>query len=73
MNKSRARFRSMVRKVPLQIDDIDKISLISGDIKFMLRSNSNVFLGKEAPYCFLSQIERSYAELTFGCNLNQMV
>lgn len=72
VNKSRARFRSMVRKVPLQIDDIDKISLISGDIKSMLRSNSNVFLGKEAPYCFLSQIERSYAELTFGCNLNQM-
>ncbi|XP_057780483.1 mechanosensitive ion channel protein 1, mitochondrial-like [Salvia miltiorrhiza] len=72
VNKSRAKFRSMVRQIPLQIDDIDKISLISEDIKSMLRSHSNVFLGKEAPYCFLSQIERSYAELTFGCNLKQV-
>ncbi|KAH6779916.1 Mechanosensitive ion channel protein [Perilla frutescens var. hirtella] len=72
VNKSRAKFRSMVRKIPLQIDDIDKISLISENIKSMLRSNSKVFLGKEPPYCFLSQIERSYAELTFGCNLKQV-
>ncbi|KAL1549820.1 mechanosensitive ion channel protein 1, mitochondrial isoform X1 [Salvia divinorum] len=72
VNKSRAKFRSMVRRIPLQIDDIDKISSISENIKSMLRSHSNVFLGKEAPYCFLSQIERSYAELTFGCNLKQV-
>ncbi|XP_073123828.1 mechanosensitive ion channel protein 1, mitochondrial isoform X3 [Henckelia pumila] len=69
VNKSRAKWRTMSTKIPLQIDDIDKISQISEDIKSMLRSNSNVFLEKEAPYCFLSCIERSYAVLTFGCNL----
>ncbi|KAG8391870.1 hypothetical protein BUALT_Bualt01G0231900 [Buddleja alternifolia] len=72
VNKSRASFRSIVKRIPLQIDDIDKISQISEDIKSMLRTNSNVFLEKEAPYCFLSQIERSYAELTLGCNLKYM-
>ncbi|KAL8499916.1 hypothetical protein ACS0TY_019795 [Phlomoides rotata] len=72
VNKSRAKWRSMVHKIPLQIDDIDKISQISEDIKSMLRSNTNVFLEKEAPYCFLSLIERSYAELTLGCNLKQV-
>ncbi|KAK4418559.1 Mechanosensitive ion channel protein 1, mitochondrial [Sesamum alatum] len=72
INKSRAKWRSIVRKIPLQIDDIDKIPQISEDIKSMLRSNSNVFLEQEAPYCFLSHIERSYAELTLGCNLKQM-
>ncbi|KAL0464839.1 UNVERIFIED_CONTAM: Mechanosensitive ion channel protein 1, mitochondrial [Sesamum latifolium] len=72
INKSRAKWRSIMRKIPLQIDDIDKIPQISEDIKSMLRSNSNVFLEKEAPYCFLSHIERSYAELTLGCNLKQM-
>ncbi|KAI3444502.1 hypothetical protein Pfo_001167 [Paulownia fortunei] len=72
VNKSRAKWRSIIKKIPLGIDDIDKISQISEDIKSMLRSNSNVFLEKEAPYCFLSQIERSYAELTVGCNLKQM-
>ncbi|PPS00875.1 hypothetical protein GOBAR_AA19776 [Gossypium barbadense] len=37
-----------------------------------LRSNSNIFLGKEAPYCFLSHIDSYYAELTIGCNLRRM-
>lgn len=73
VNKSRAQWRSMVRRIPLHIDDLEKIPLLSEDIKTMLKSNSNVFLEKEAPYCFLSRIERSYAELTLGCNLKQMV
>ncbi|KAK2967321.1 hypothetical protein RJ640_006187 [Escallonia rubra] len=72
VNKSRAGWRAMVSKIPLQIDDFDKIPQISDDIKSMLLSHSNVFLEKEAPYCFLSRIERSYAELTLGCNLKQM-
>jgi hypothetical protein len=73
VNKSRAQWRAMVTKIPLQVDDLEKIPLISNEVKSMLRSNSKVFLGKEAPYCFLSQIERSFAELTLGCNLKHMV
>lgn len=69
VNKSRAGWRAMATKIPLQIGDFDKIPQISDDIKSMLRSNSNVFLEKEAPYCYLSRVERSYAELTIGCNL----
>nr|WGO49553.1 mechanosensitive ion channel protein B076847 [Torenia fournieri] len=72
VNKSRAKWRSVVRKIPLQTDDIDKVATISENIKSMLRSNPNVYLDMEAPYCFLSQIERSYAELTLGCNLKNM-
>ena len=73
MNKSRAQWLAAVTKIPLQIEDLDKIPEISNDIKSMLQSNSKVFLGKEAPYCFLSHIESSYAELTVGCNLRHMV
>ncbi|VFR03688.1 unnamed protein product [Cuscuta campestris] len=72
VNKSRAQWRAMVTKVPMQIDDLEKIPQISEDIKNMLKSNANVFLEKEAPYCFLSNLERGYAELTLGCNLKQM-
>ncbi|CAK9134386.1 unnamed protein product [Ilex paraguariensis] len=72
VNKSRAPWRAMVTKIPLQIDYFDKIRQISEDIKSMLRSNPNIFLDKEAPYCFLSRIERTYAELTIGCNLKQL-
>jgi hypothetical protein len=73
VNKSRAQWRAMVTKIPVQIDDLNKIPLISNDIKSMLRSNPKVFLGKEAPYCFLSRIESSFAELALGCNLTHMV
>ncbi|XVE77181.1 hypothetical protein DITRI_Ditri13aG0041200 [Diplodiscus trichospermus] len=72
VNKSRAQWRAVVTKIPLQIENIDKIPQISDDIKSMLLSNSKVFLGKEAPYCFLSHIESSFAELTVGCNLRHM-
>lgn len=73
MNKSRAQWRGMLTKIPLQIDSFEKIPQIADDIKSMIRSNAKIFLGKEAPYCFLSRIENSYAELTIGCNLVHMV
>ncbi|XP_057980768.1 mechanosensitive ion channel protein 1, mitochondrial isoform X2 [Malania oleifera] len=72
VNKSRAQWRAMVAKIPLQIDNFEKIPQMSDDIRSMLRSNSKVFLGNEAPYCFLSRIESSYAEVTLGCNLRKM-
>lgn len=73
MNKSRAQWRAMVTKIPLQSDNLDKVPQIADGIKNMLRSNQKIFLGKEAPYCFLSRVEGSYAELTIGCNLKHMV
>ncbi|KAK2650229.1 hypothetical protein Ddye_017718 [Dipteronia dyeriana] len=72
VNKSRAQWRSMATKIPIEINDCDSIPKISEDIKSFLRSNSKVFLGKEAPYCYLSRIESSFAELTLGCNLKNM-
>ncbi|KAJ7007714.1 hypothetical protein NC653_006674 [Populus alba x Populus x berolinensis] len=72
VNKSRAQWRAVVSKIPVIVDDVEKIPQISNDIKSMLNSNPNVFLGKEAPYCYLSRIENSFAELTLGCNLKQM-
>nr|GLL34397.1 mechanosensitive ion channel protein 1, mitochondrial-like [Ipomoea trifida] len=72
VNKSRAQWRALATKVPLHIEDFEKIPQISEDIKNMLKSYPNVFLEKEVPYCFLSKLERTYAELTLGCNLKYM-
>ncbi|KAK3434900.1 hypothetical protein EUGRSUZ_D02313 [Eucalyptus grandis] len=72
VNKSRAEWRAIVTKIPLQSDDLEKIPPISNDIKNMLKSHPKVFLGREVPYCFLSQVEGSYVELTLGCNLKHM-
>ncbi|XP_004306750.1 PREDICTED: mechanosensitive ion channel protein 1, mitochondrial [Fragaria vesca subsp. vesca] len=73
VNKSRAQWRGMVTRIPLQInDELDKVPQISVDIKNMLRSHPKVFLGKEVPYCFLSRLESTFGELTLGCNLKHM-
>ncbi|XP_061341294.1 mechanosensitive ion channel protein 1, mitochondrial-like [Gastrolobium bilobum] len=72
VNKSRAEYLAIITKIPLQIVDLSKIPQISDDVKSMLRSNAKVFLGKDIPYCFLSRIESSYAELTLGYNLKHM-
>ncbi|KFK30613.1 hypothetical protein AALP_AA6G004300 [Arabis alpina] len=72
VNKSRAQWRAIASKIPLQIDDLDKIPEISKEIKETLRANTKVFLGKEAPYCYLSRVEKSFAELSIGCNLKYM-
>ncbi|XP_028770405.1 mechanosensitive ion channel protein 1, mitochondrial-like [Neltuma alba] len=70
--KSRAECRGMISKIPLKIEAIQRIPKISDEIKNMLRTNGKVLLGKGAPYCYLSRIETSYAELTLGYNLKHM-
>ncbi|KAM0048595.1 putative mechanosensitive ion channel MscS, LSM domain superfamily [Helianthus debilis subsp. tardiflorus] len=72
VNKSRAGWRAMASKIPVQVEDLEKIPLISEEIKNMMKSNANVFLEKEQPYCYLSRVERSFAELSIGCNLKRM-
>ncbi|CAK8560792.1 unnamed protein product [Lathyrus sativus] len=72
VNKSRVDFLAIITKIPLQIEDLSKIPQISNDVKSMLTSNAKVFLGKDVPYCFLSRIESSFAELTLGYNLKHM-
>lgn len=72
VNRSRARWRASVTRIPVRIDDIHKIPLVSEKIRQMLRANANVFLEKDAPYCFTSRIDNSCAEITLGCNLKKM-
>lgn len=72
INKSHAQCRASLRKIPVRIDDLEKIPLVSEEIKAMLRSNPNLFPGMDAPYCYISRIEDSFAELTLGCNLRNM-
>lgn len=60
-------------KIPIRIEDIEKVPSVSEEIKVMLRSNPNVSFDSDVPYCYLSRLESSYGELTIGCNLKNMV
>ncbi|KAF8651681.1 hypothetical protein HU200_063194 [Digitaria exilis] len=72
VNRSRANWRASVAKIPIRIEDIEKVPSVSEEIKVMLRSNPNVSFDSDVPYCYLSRLESSYGELTTGCNLKNM-
>ena len=72
VNRSRADWRASVTKIPIRIEDIEKVPSVSEEIRVMLRSNPNVS-NSDVPYCYLSRLESSYGELTIGCNLKNMV
>ncbi|EES11308.1 hypothetical protein BDA96_06G205500 [Sorghum bicolor] len=72
VNRSRANWRASVTKIPIRIEDIEKVPPASEEIKNMLRSNQNVSFDSDVPYCYLSRLESSYGELTIGCNLKNM-
>uniref|UniRef100_A0A0D9W8I3 Mechanosensitive ion channel MscS domain-containing protein n=1 Tax=Leersia perrieri TaxID=77586 RepID=A0A0D9W8I3_9ORYZ len=74
VNRTRAKWRANVTKIPIRIEDIEKVPALSEEIKVMLRSNPNVVADPDAqaPYCYLSRLENSYGELTIGCNLKTM-
>ncbi|KAG2568225.1 hypothetical protein PVAP13_7NG303100 [Panicum virgatum] len=71
VNRSRADWRASVTKIPIRIEDIEKVPSVSEEIRVMLRSNPNVS-NSDVPYCYLSRLESSYGELTIGCNLKNM-
>ena len=73
MNKTRAQFRTLLKTIPFSVDDVEKIPNISAKVKSMLLVHPDVISEREAPYCFLSQIEDAYAELTLGCTLKNKV
>ena len=60
-------------KIPIKLEDIEKVPAVAEEIKAMLRSNPKVILETDAPYCYLSRLESSYGELVIGCILQKMV
>jgi small-conductance mechanosensitive channel len=73
VNRSRAQSRVSVTKIPIRLEDIQKVPALSEEIRAMLRSNPKVILETDAPYCYLSKLENSYGELVMGCILQKMV
>lgn len=69
MNESCVAYKAILTKIPLQSEDLSKISLILKDIAGMLTSSATVLLKYDPPYCYVSCIGSSFVELTMGYNL----
>ncbi|KAH9326559.1 hypothetical protein KI387_006737, partial [Taxus chinensis] len=72
VNKSRATWRAMVVKIPVRLGDFEKIPQITEDIKTMLKSNPKIFVERDTPHCFVSQLVPSFWEITVSCNIKPM-
>ncbi|KAL6899523.1 hypothetical protein ACP4OV_006181 [Aristida adscensionis] len=65
VNRSRALWHVSLVKLPVRLEDIEKIPTITEEIKTMLMSNPII----DVPYCYLSRLEMSHGELSIGCNI----
>lgn len=72
VNNSRATWRGMVAKVPVQLDHFEEIPQITEAIRRMLKNNPKVFLERESPHCFVSQVGTLFWEITVRCNIQPM-
>jgi small-conductance mechanosensitive channel len=72
INKSRARWRGLSLNLPVRLTDFDKIPSITANIRSMLNSHPRVFLGKEKPRCYVSQVGPSSLIIAISCNLKPM-
>lgn len=71
VNKSRAHYRGYSFNLPVQIQDLEKISSITSEIRQMLLSHPRVYLEKEKPRCHVSQVGSSL-NISVTCNLKPM-
>lgn len=59
--------------LPIQIQDLDKIPVVTSDIREMLMSYPKIFLENEKPRCHVSQVGPSSLNIAITCNLRPMV
>lgn len=64
-------WHAMVSKIYVEKDELEKVRKIMDEIPNMMRSNPNVYLEEQQPYCEVSL--GNYFELTIGCYLKQAV
>ncbi|CAH1415967.1 unnamed protein product [Lactuca virosa] len=63
---------AMKSKIFIRVDGNEKILKMLEEIKNMVKSNSNIYLEGEQPYCWPPKEEKNCVVLNFGCNLKQM-
>lgn len=73
INKSRARYRAYSFNLPVHIQDLEKIPSITSEIRHMIESHPKVFLEKEKPRCYVSQVGPLSLNIAVTCNLIPMV
>ncbi|XP_044957439.1 mechanosensitive ion channel protein 1, mitochondrial-like [Hordeum vulgare subsp. vulgare] len=72
VNRSRAQWLLSVTKIPIKVQSMDKVHVISEEIMEKLRAYPEVSLKADAPHCYLTRLGDLYGEFTIGCCLQNM-
>jgi hypothetical protein len=66
VNRSRATVRSYVIKIPIKIDDAEKILVFTREVSLMLKTNTLLILKAEGPSCYVSRVGKLYGEMVIS-------
>ncbi|CAH1415972.1 unnamed protein product [Lactuca virosa] len=72
VNKSYADWHELVSNIYLLVDENEEIHKMVEEIIDTVKSNPNIYLEGEPPYCCPSAIKSNWVELNFGCKLKNM-
>ncbi|KAG0587360.1 hypothetical protein KC19_2G159000 [Ceratodon purpureus] len=72
VNKSRVQWRGMAFTLPMRLQDLDRVPVITLEVRKMLTEHPKVFLETELPRCHITRVGGLSLELNVACNLKPM-
>lgn len=72
VNLTRAPWRVLSLKVPIGLQDFEKIEKITGEVRSLLNNHPKVYLGEDKPRCSVSRFGAAATELVIVCNIKLM-
>ena len=73
VNRSRVKSRGLELNVPVKLTSLDKLPMITSEIKSMLHSHPKVSLEDQNPRCYVAQVGATSFNVAISCNLKPMV
>ncbi|KAL2651716.1 hypothetical protein R1flu_019844 [Riccia fluitans] len=72
VNKSRAPWRAFSVKIPVRLQDYQKVPVFTLEIQEMLNHHPQVHFGEDKPRCSIAQFTPSSLEIAISCNVKPM-
>ncbi|KAL3700123.1 hypothetical protein R1sor_018145 [Riccia sorocarpa] len=72
VNKTRAPWRAFSMKIPIRLQDYQKVPVFTLEIQEMLNRHPQVHFGEDKPRCSIGQFTPSSIDIAISCNLKPM-
>ncbi|CAM6093525.1 unnamed protein product [Calypogeia fissa] len=72
VNLTRAPWRALSLKVPIRLQDFEKVEKITSEVRSFLNNHPKVYLGEDEPRCSASQLGATAIEIIITTNIKPM-